>query len=57
MSNQERANEMSRKHRVIHGAIGRREREAYSASSAVPWTLPAVWTPPLGNMLMAQEDM
>lgn len=36
MSNQERANEMGRQHRVIHGATGRGEREAYSASSAAP---------------------
>lgn len=36
MSNQKRANEKGRQHRVICGAIGRGVRQAYSASSAVP---------------------
>lgn len=57
MSNQERANEMGWQHRVIHGAIGREVREAYSASSAVSWILPPIWTPPLGDVLLAQGAM
>lgn len=57
MSNQERANEMGWQHRVVHGAIGREVREAYSASSAVPWILPPIRTPPLGDVLLAQGAM
>lgn len=48
MSNQARANDMGRQHRVIHGATGRGEGEAYSASSAVPST---------GDLLLAQGEM
>lgn len=31
--------------------------EAYSASPALLWTLPAIWTPPIGATLLAWGEL
>lgn len=40
-----------------HGRGWGERREAYSASLALPWTLPAIWTSQIGDVLLAQGEM
>lgn len=57
MSNQKRANEMGRQHRMICGAMGRRGEEGLLSTFSCSLALPAIRTPLQGDVLLAQGEM